>query len=65
MKHKLVDPIINVLFLLMSTPPEEDVEDDYFQDESDSNSPMTCATQTLDLLALHVPADKLLPPLVM
>ncbi|KAJ4431592.1 hypothetical protein ANN_20191, partial [Periplaneta americana] len=63
-KHKLVQPILDVLFQLMSMPPENDDKEEYFSDDVDANTPMTCATQTLDVLALHLPPDKLLPPLV-
>ncbi|XP_069698314.1 importin-4-like [Periplaneta americana] len=63
-KHKLVQPILDVLFQLMSMPPENDDKEEYFSDDVDANTPMTCATQTLDVLALHLPPDKLLPPLL-
>ncbi|KAJ9579600.1 hypothetical protein L9F63_004785, partial [Diploptera punctata] len=63
-KHKLVEPIIEVLFQLMSTPPENEEKEEYFCADIDENTPMTCATQTLDVLALHLPPDKLLPPLL-
>ena len=48
----------------MSTPPENEEKEEYFCEDEDANTPMTCATQTLDVLALHLPPDKLLPPLV-
>lgn len=63
-KQKLIEPIIQVVFNLMATQPENDDEDeDYFLGEDQSN-PMTTATQTMDLLALHVPPEKLIPPLL-
>lgn len=49
---------------MMSSQPEDDGEEEYFTGDPDNSNPMTCATQTLDLLALHIPADKLIPPLV-
>lgn len=58
--------------MLMATPSEDgedsdeedsDAEDDYFTGNDDSN-PRTTATQTMDLLALHVPPEKLIPPLL-
>lgn len=64
LKNKLIEPIINVLFLLMSSQPEDESEEEYFTGDPDSSNPMTVATQTLDVLALHIPADKLIPPLV-
>lgn len=63
-KHKLVEPIIEVVFQLISTPPENEEKEEYFCEDIDANTPMTCATQTLDVLALHLPPDKLLPPLL-
>lgn len=63
-KQKLVEPIIQVVFNLMATEPDnEDDEEDYFLGE-DSSNPMTTATQTMDLLALNVPPEKLIPPLL-
>lgn len=63
-KQKLVEPIIQVVFNLMATEPEgEDDDEEYFLGE-DSSNPMTTATQTMDLLALNVPPEKLIPPLL-
>lgn len=64
MKHKLAQPIIEVLFQLMSVRPENDDSEEYFSEDADASTPMTCANETLDTLALHLPPDKLLPPLV-
>lgn len=46
----------------MTTRPDDDGEED-INGESD-NTPITAATQTLDLLALHLPPEKLIPHLV-
>ncbi|XP_017483237.1 PREDICTED: importin-4-like [Rhagoletis zephyria] len=63
-KQKLIEPIIRVVFNLMATEPEnEDDDEEYFLGEDNSN-PMTTATQTMDLLALSVPPEKLIPPLL-
>lgn len=68
-KQKLVDPIVQVIFHLMSAPlePEEgqdtDEDEEYFVDAEDASA-RTTATQTLDLLALHIPPEKLLPTLL-
>ncbi|XP_012279417.1 importin-4 [Orussus abietinus] len=64
-KHKMERPIIDVLFTLMSLPSEDESDGVYFRDDDDDdNTPMACATQTLDLLALHLPPEKLIPPLL-
>ncbi|XP_011329441.1 importin-4 isoform X2 [Ooceraea biroi] len=60
-KHKLIEPIVNMLFVVMTMPPENDGEDDI--NAENENSVLTCATQTLDLLALHLPPEKLIPHL--
>nr|XP_033340225.1 importin-4-like [Megalopta genalis] len=62
-KHKLVEPIVDMLFNLMSTRSEDDEDEVYFTDNED-NTPVTCATQVLDLLALHLPPEKLIPQLL-
>uniref|UniRef100_A0A6B2EDB2 Putative karyopherin importin beta 3 n=1 Tax=Phlebotomus kandelakii TaxID=1109342 RepID=A0A6B2EDB2_9DIPT len=65
MKMKMIEPIIGVLFNLMaSTPAGDDEDEEYFVGTSELSSPMTCATQTMDILALNVPAEKLIPPLM-
>jgi len=61
LKNNLVKPIVDVLFELMSTPSSEDEEEEYFSEDDDDDTPMTCANQTLDLLALHIPPEKILP----
>lgn len=63
LKQKLVEPIIQVVFKLMATAPQDEDEDEeeYFVEET---SPKTTATQTMDQLALHIPPEKLIPPLL-
>lgn len=69
LKQKMIEPIVQVVFNLMATSAESDDEDEDDDDEeyfvgSDDTSPRTTATQTMDLLALHVPPEKLIPPLL-
>lgn len=53
-----------MLFVVMKTTrPGNDSDDDYINTESE-NTVLTSSTQTLDLLALHLPPEKLLPHLV-
>lgn len=40
-------------------------EEEYFVGNTEISNPMTCATQTMDILALHVPPEKLIPPLLL
>lgn len=48
----------------MSSAPDKDDSEEYFAEDSDNNTPITCANQTLDVMALHLPPEKLMPPLV-
>lgn len=56
--------------MLMATPSDGDESDDESDDEGDyftgneDSHPRTAATQTMDLLALHIPPEKLIPPLL-
>ncbi|XP_064546298.1 importin-4-like [Drosophila montana] len=61
-KQKLLEPIISVIFEMMCCETELD-DDELFTGES-SNSPVTAATQTLDLLAINMSAERLIPPLL-
>lgn len=60
-KNKLVEPIIDVLMKLMAQKPEDDVNEEYFLGDPDQFTSTTIATQTLDLLALNVPPEKVVP----
>ncbi|XP_017862293.1 PREDICTED: importin-4-like isoform X1 [Drosophila arizonae] len=66
-KQKLLEPIIAVIFEMMCCETELDdvlyLTDELFTGES-SNSPVTAATQTLDLLAINLSPEKLIPPLL-
>ncbi|KAK0087613.1 hypothetical protein PV325_000560 [Microctonus aethiopoides] len=63
-KHKMIEPIVDVLFELMSSPPENENDEVYFSGENEDNTPVTCATQTLDLMAIHMKPEKLIPHLL-
>ncbi|EEB17594.1 Importin-4, putative [Pediculus humanus corporis] len=65
-KHKLIKPIVDTVFALMCEPPDEDneEEEDYFADDDDDTSPSTNAAQTLDVLALNLPPEKLITPVL-
>lgn len=47
----------------MCSKPDDEEQEIYFSGEND-NTPITSSTQTLDLLALHLPPEKLVPYLV-
>ena len=64
-KQKMVEPIIAVLFEMMSSPSDDTGDDteEYFG-SNEVTTPMNCATQTLDVLALSIPPKNLIPPLL-
>ncbi|XP_034656773.1 importin-4 [Drosophila subobscura] len=61
-KQKLLEPILLVVFEMMCCENDSEDEDDYFS--GTSNTPMTAATQTLDVMALQMSPEKLIPPLL-
>ncbi|KAH8372416.1 hypothetical protein KR093_011406, partial [Drosophila rubida] len=61
-KQKLLEPILNVIFEMMCCETEMDTNVEVFLGES--NNPVAASTQTLDLLALHISPEKLIPPLL-
>ncbi|XP_064416459.1 importin-4 [Latimeria chalumnae] len=70
LKQKLLPTILSVLFPIMSAaPPEgemdpEDVEpEDEIEDEVEAETPKHFSAQVIDMLALHLPPEKLFPHL--
>ncbi|XP_057376777.1 importin-4-like [Daphnia carinata] len=62
-KNKLVSPILQTLFVLMAEADEEE-EDDDEDDQVESSKPCIVAAQTLNEMALHLPPDKVITPLL-
>ncbi|XP_061445058.1 importin-4 isoform X2 [Rhineura floridana] len=70
LKHKLLSPILNALFPIMSAEPppgqmdaeDEQTEDDV-EDRAEVQTPKHYAAQVIDMLALHLPPEKLFPQL--
>ncbi|XP_067291092.1 importin-4 [Pseudorasbora parva] len=61
-KHKLLQPILQVVFPILSAAPppgEEDPEDEEDDTEDDSENPKHFAVQVIDTMALHMPPEKL------
>jgi len=54
---------VDMLFVLMINRPENDTDDDTNNGDSD-NTLTASATQTLDMLAMYLPPEKLIPHLV-
>ncbi|XP_076355100.1 importin-4-like isoform X1 [Tachypleus tridentatus] len=66
-KLKLVSSILSVLFSVMCEHSEndnKDEEDSDDEDEKDEDVPSSFAAQVIDIMALHLPPEKLLPPLI-
>ncbi|XP_051738311.1 importin-4 [Ctenopharyngodon idella] len=62
LKHKLLQPILKVVFPILSAAPppgEEDPEDEENDTEGDSENPKHFAVQVIDTMALHMPPEKL------
>lgn len=64
LKHKLLNPILQTVFPVLSAAPlpgEEDPEDQEKdkEDDSDSLNPKHFAAQVIDTMALHMPPEKL------
>ncbi|XP_017080814.2 importin-4-like isoform X2 [Drosophila eugracilis] len=62
MKQKLLEPTLAVIFEVMCEDTNDE-DDDYYSSES-SNTPAKTATQTMDLMALHMSPEKFIPPLL-
>ncbi|KAK4877680.1 hypothetical protein RN001_010186 [Aquatica leii] len=67
-KEHLIEPIIDAMIKVMSQKPNLEGGDnetidaeDYYQGDPDEYTPTTIATQTLDMIALHVPPEKVIP----
>lgn len=68
-KHKLVTPILKVIFPIMCTPPPSEGNEEIFDDDvplegAEASSPTAVSAQVIDILALHVPPEKLLHSLM-
>lgn len=69
LKQKLLNPILQTIFPVLSAAPppgEEDPEDEENDDEVsiDNESPKHCAAQVIDTMALHMPPERLFQQLM-
>ncbi|ESO82779.1 hypothetical protein LOTGIDRAFT_229803 [Lottia gigantea] len=62
LKHKLVDPILEVLFPILCANEEEDDEEDV--EEIESHTPVQYIPQVFDTMSLHLPPKKFIPNLM-
>ncbi|XP_007444444.1 importin-4-like [Python bivittatus] len=70
LKHKLLSPILNTLFPIMSAEPppgqmdlEDELTEEDIEDQAEVQTPKHFAVQVVDMLALHLPPEKLFPQL--
>uniref|UniRef100_A0A452GQH0 Importin N-terminal domain-containing protein n=1 Tax=Gopherus agassizii TaxID=38772 RepID=A0A452GQH0_9SAUR len=68
LKQRLLPPVLDALFPILSAEPppgQLDAEDQENEDEGDeAQTPKHVAAQVIDMLALHLPPEKLFPQLV-
>uniref|UniRef100_A0A1A7XB36 Importin 4 n=1 Tax=Iconisemion striatum TaxID=60296 RepID=A0A1A7XB36_9TELE len=67
LKLKLLNPILQAVFpILTAAPPpgEQDPDDEDEEDGTDSDNPKHCAAQLIDTMALHMPPEKLFHHLI-
>lgn len=70
LKHKLLPQILNTLFPIMCAEPpagemdpEDDEDDAELEGDAEVQSPKQFSVQVIDMLALHLPPEKLFPQL--
>ncbi|XP_032225458.1 importin-4 [Nematostella vectensis] len=67
-KNNLLVPTLAVVFPIMAAPPSEEAldeeEDDQLEDGAEASKPCAVASQVLDILALHLPPETLIHPLM-
>nr|XP_032660547.1 importin-4-like [Chelonoidis abingdonii] len=67
LKQRLLPPVLDALFPILSAEPplgQLDAEDQESEDEGDeAQTPKHVAAQVIDMLALHLPPEKLFPQL--
>ncbi|KAL3195368.1 hypothetical protein MRX96_015838 [Rhipicephalus microplus] len=62
-KHKLIPELLDVFLPIMEEVSPHDVDEMEEEDGQSCQSPSACAAQLIDTMALHLPPEKLLPPL--
>ncbi|XP_050398948.1 importin-4 [Patella vulgata] len=62
LKHKLVDPILQVIFPILCANEDEDDDEDI--EEIESHTPVQYVPQVLDTMSLHLPPKKFIPNLM-
>ncbi|XP_056015924.1 importin-4-like isoform X2 [Ostrea edulis] len=63
LKHKMVDPVLSVLFPVMCNGSEDDEDEDDI-DDAECRIPSMYAPQVIDTMAIHLPPDKVIPNVI-
>ncbi|XP_062580344.1 importin-4-like, partial [Saccostrea cucullata] len=63
LKHKMVDPVLSILFPIMCAGSEEDEDEDDL-DDPECRMPSMYAPQVIDTMAIHLPPDKVIPNVI-
>uniref|UniRef100_A0A1A9UWZ1 Importin N-terminal domain-containing protein n=1 Tax=Glossina austeni TaxID=7395 RepID=A0A1A9UWZ1_GLOAU len=63
-RQKLIEPIIQVVFNLMTLETGSCYDDDEYFLEEDNLNPTAAAMQTMDLMAMNIPSGKFISPLL-
>lgn len=61
-KLKLVSPILHVLFPIICEATDDEEDEDF--EEAEAQTAPSFAAQVIDVMALHLPPEKFIPPLV-
>lgn len=64
LKDNLLNRVLDVLFTIMCSKPEDDNLEEYFTSEPEDDTLVTCACETLDDIAMNINPLALLQPMV-
>ena len=56
--------ILSVIFAIMKAAPLDDEEEQYFSTDTSEDTLLTCACETLDVIAINADPKKLMVPIV-
>lgn len=63
-KDGLMNTILSVLFAIMKAPPLDDEDEQYFSVDTSEDTLLTCACETLDVIAINADPKKVMVPVV-
>lgn len=63
-KDGLMNTILSVLFAIMKAPPLDDEDEQYFSADTSEDTLLTCACETLDVIAINADPKKVMVPVM-